>query len=69
MSALQESTWKPRNIRISENLWRAAQEKAHSEGENISEMIRHMLRTYVGDDALREYAERAADSSKVDAGQ
>ena len=30
-------------------------------------MNRHMLRTYVGDDALREYAERAADSSKVDA--
>lgn len=55
--------WKNRNIRVSEPLWRAAQAKAHAEGENLSEMIRHMLRTYVGDDAAV-----SSDAGKAEVG-
>lgn len=43
------SQYKVRNVRVPDSLWTDAQAKAHSEGEVLSELIRHWLRTYVGD--------------------
>lgn len=36
-----------RTIRVEDELWRAAQEKARAEGRTVSEVIRDRLRRYV----------------------
>lgn len=36
-----------RTIRVDDDLWRAAQEKAKAEGRTVSDVIRDRLRRYV----------------------
>lgn len=36
-----------RNVRIDDDLWTAAQDKAASEGRNVSEVVRELLSTYI----------------------
>jgi predicted DNA binding CopG/RHH family protein len=36
-----------RNVRISEELWTAAQERAEREGTNVSEVMRELLQGWV----------------------
>ena len=36
-----------RNVRISEELWTAAQQRAETEGANVSEVIRALLQAWV----------------------
>ena len=36
-----------RTIRVDEELWRAAQEKARAEGRTVTDVIRDRLRRYV----------------------
>jgi predicted transcriptional regulator len=36
-----------RNVRISDDLWRAAQERAEAKGETVSDVIRRALERYI----------------------
>lgn len=44
--------WKARNVRVPDDLWEAAQSKAHDQSENLSELMRHWLRNYVADEPV-----------------
>lgn len=44
---------KNRVVRVSEDLWARAQEKAEGEGLKLSEVIRRLLADYVGDKDVR----------------
>ena len=37
----------PRNIRVPDDLWRAALDKAHTNGETLSDVVRRALERYV----------------------
>ncbi len=36
-----------RNVRVSDELWQAAQQRAETEGVNVSEVIRSLLQAWV----------------------
>lgn len=38
-----------RNIRIEDELWTAAQAKAHADGLPLSEVVRELLRAYISE--------------------
>jgi len=37
----------PKSIRIPDDLWRAAMDKAHANGDTLSEIVRRALERYV----------------------
>jgi predicted HicB family RNase H-like nuclease len=37
----------PRNVRVPDHLWQAALDKAHANGETLSEVVRRALEGYV----------------------
>ena len=47
---VEVSPWgtKLRNVRVEDELWLPAKEKAASEGRTLSDVIRQALRNYVG---------------------
>lgn len=44
-----EDRWPNRNIRVPQQLWDAARDRAQQDGDVLSEAIRYMLRRYVAE--------------------
>jgi len=53
MPRLKRGKTPVRNVRISDDIWFAALERAHSEGKDLSVVIREMLKRYGNRRGLR----------------
>ena len=50
-----------RNVRIADDIWQAAKERADQQGESLSDVIRRALEQYVNTETCLLYTSDAAD--------
>lgn len=55
---------KPRQVRISEDLWNAAKSKADANGVVLSDVIRNLLSEWVGDPSIKSTEDSKHDPRK-----
>jgi hypothetical protein len=53
-----------RNVRVSDGLWKSAQEKAQSEGRTMTEVIATYLRRYISTPPRKGSGTREAERSR-----